>query len=54
MENNKVMLLFQLISSLEDNFNSIQKAYTSNDKEVFDKSKKAILDISNKIGIVIR
>jgi len=54
MENNKVMLLFQLMSSLGDNFNSIQKAYSSNDKEVFDKSKSIILDISKKIELVLR
>ena len=54
MENSKIMLLFQLVSSLEDNVNSFSKSFNSQDKEKFDLSKKALLEIQKKIAYILK
>ena len=54
MESNKIMLLFQLINGLDEAFSIFEKSYNESNKEKFDSSKKAILDLSNKINYVLK
>jgi hypothetical protein len=49
MDEGKIMLLMQLIKALEDNFIIFEKAYGDSDKEDFENSKKALLDLQIKI-----
>lgn len=53
MEDNKVLLLFQLMNSLNGNFEIFEKSYTKQDKENFDNSKKAILEIQKRIAFIL-
>lgn len=53
MENNNVLLLSQLTNSLNENFEIFQKAYLEQNKENFDRSKKAILEIQGKINFIL-
>lgn len=54
MEEGKLMLLTQLVNSIESNFNSLEKAYNDSDKEKFDLSGSAVLELSNKINSVLK
>ena len=53
MEENKILLLVQLINNLAENYNHLEKAYDSSDKENFDNSKKIILELQNKIDLLL-
>ncbi len=54
MENNKILLLLQLMNSLNGNFENFEKGYLNQDKENFDNSKKAILEIQKRINLVLK
>ncbi len=54
MENNDLLLLMQLIKSLEAHVNNFERAYQDMDKEKFEKYKKAILEFQNKIGFLLK
>jgi hypothetical protein len=54
MEEEKLMLLMQLTKSLKDNFDVLKKAYDSSDKEDFDMSKKALLEMQKKINFLLK
>ena len=54
MEEGKLLLLVQLVNSLESNFVNFQKSYDKSDKEAFDFSKSAILEIQKKIEGLIK
>ena len=47
------MLLTQLAGALENNFKIFEKAYNDSDKELFDNSKSAILEVQKKINIIL-
>jgi len=53
MEQGKLMLIVQLINSLELNYNSLSNAYNNSDKQKFDSSNLAILEIHKKINSVL-
>jgi len=53
MENNKILLLAQLTNSLIENFEIFQKAYAEQNKENFDRSKRAILEIQSRINFTL-
>ena len=50
MENNDLLLILQLIRSLEYKVEALEKAYESQNKVNFDIIKKDILDIHKKIN----
>jgi hypothetical protein len=52
MDETKLALLVQLIENLRENYASLERAYNSADKEAFDKSKKALLEIQSKIKLL--
>lgn len=54
MEDNKVLLLSQLLSLLQSNFENFEKSYLNKDKENFDKSKKALLEVQKKLNYVLK
>jgi hypothetical protein len=54
MEEGKLMLLTQLVNTIESNFNALEKAYDNSDKEKFDLSSSAILELSSKINSVLK
>jgi hypothetical protein len=53
MEETRLMLLMQLIENLRDNFQVFESSYESSDKEKFDSSKKAMIEIQSKIKFLI-
>lgn len=53
MENNNVMLLMQLMNALSENFKTFEKSYTEQNKESFDNSKKALLELQGKINFIL-
>ena len=53
MESDKLILLAQLIESLNNNVKELEKAFKNNDKEDYDISKKAILDFQSKINFLL-
>ena len=53
MNNEQIMLLSQLTSSLQGAFVSFDAAYKSNDKKKFERAKQAILDFQNKINVLL-
>jgi hypothetical protein len=54
MEDNQILLLSQLLNSIIENFNSFQKSYAEQNKELFDSSKKAILEVQSKINYLLK
>ena len=52
MDERKLMLLAQLVNSLESNFNSLEDSYNLQDKEKFDLSSSAILELQKKINVL--
>jgi hypothetical protein len=54
MDEGRLMLLAQLVNSLETNFNSLDVAYRDSDKEKFDLSSSAILEIQQKINSIFK
>jgi hypothetical protein len=53
MEESKILILLQLVRTLDENFLIFEKAYNTSDKEKFDSSKNAILDFQRKINFLI-
>ena len=51
---NRIMLLSQLINGLSDNFQKFEKAYENSNKEDFDSSKAAILELQKKIEYILK
>jgi len=54
MESGKIMILLQLVNSLDGNFSELEKAYDSSDKENFDKKIAAIKDAQRKINVLLK
>lgn len=54
MEGGKILLLSQLMASFDENFLSFKNAYDAKDKESFDKSKKALLEIQHRIDYLLK
>lgn len=54
MEETRLMLLVQLIENLKENYKSLEGAYGSSDKEMFDNSKRSILELQNKIKVLVK
>ena len=53
MKKESILLLSQLISSLEEAGKDLEEAYNTKDKKRFDSSKSAILDFQDKISFLI-
>ena len=53
MEDNKILLLSQLMNGLIEGFNNFEKSYSEQDKETFESSKKAILETQGKINFIM-
>ncbi len=54
MEANQLMLLFQLITRLDENVKEFERGYNLSEKEKFDSSKKAILELHKKIDFLLK
>jgi len=54
MEEKNIMLLFQLTRILQDSFSDLKKAYDSKDYEGYAGAKESILDIQNKISLLLK
>jgi len=54
MEEGKIMLMFQLVNNLEENFYNFNNAYNQQDKEKFDKFKKAVLEAQRRIDYLLK
>lgn len=53
MDESEVMLLYQLAGNLKENLDLFTKSFESSDKESFEKSKKALLEIQSKINFIL-
>lgn len=53
MNNDKIMLLAQLIDSMKESVRQLEAAYNTKDKKKFDANKQALLDFQNKLRILI-
>jgi len=53
MDENKVLLLLQLVNNLDNIYLDLEKAYNSSDKPRFDKSKKAVLELQSKLNFLL-
>jgi hypothetical protein len=53
MNEGKLVLLTHLINALDRAFGDFEKAYDGSDKENFDNSKKAVLDVQKKINFLL-
>ena len=54
MEQNKILLLSQLIAILNESAGNLETAYELQEKEKFDSAKSSILDIQNKINFLLK
>ncbi len=54
MNNEQIMMLSQIVSSLQEASVNFEVAYKANDKKKFEKAKQAILDFQNKINILLK
>jgi len=54
MESSEIMLLVQLMDSIENGFKKLKFSYKSKDKQEFEKSKKILLDFQNKLGFLLK
>jgi hypothetical protein len=54
MEDNKILLLSQLMNGLIEGFNNFEKSYSEQDKVTFESSKKAILETQGKINFILK
>jgi phage portal protein BeeE len=54
MDNDKIMLLAQLIDSMKESARQLEAAYNANDKKKFDAGKQAIFDFQTKINFLIK
>jgi hypothetical protein len=54
MDEKNIMLLFQLIRTLQDSFNGLNQSFESKDAEKFESYKNSVLDIQNKIAVLIK
>jgi len=50
MDLDQIKIVAQLIENLDVAYDKLEKAYEKNDAEEFNKSKKSILNIKNKIS----
>ena len=53
MDENKVLLLVQLVNNLDRIYLDFEKAYASSNKLKFDNSKNAIMELQNKINFIL-
>ena len=54
MEENNLVLLFQLIRTLDNSFSNLNRAYSDKDAENFENYKKSLLDIQKKISSLLK
>lgn len=54
MEHNKIILLAQLIESLDTTSQELEKAYNTNNKKDFEKFKAVLLEFQGKIMFLLR
>jgi len=54
MDNDKILLLSQLINGLQEINVEFEKSYKANDKKKFDKAKQAILEFQKKIAYLLQ
>jgi hypothetical protein len=54
MEENNLILLFQLTRTLQDSFTALKESYESKNAENFEVYKKSLLDIQNKISVLVK
>jgi len=54
MDEDNLMLLFQLVRTLQNSFNGLNQAYEAKDAEKFEIYKGSVLDIQNKIAALIK
>lgn len=54
MEEENLALLFQLTRTLQDGFSGLRASFEAKDYEKYEKFKVYILDIQNKIGILLK
>lgn len=52
-ENDKILLLAQLVDNLSRSFNEFENSYDSADKKKFDIAKEALLESQNKISLLL-
>jgi len=53
MDENKVLLLVQLVNKLDENYSNLEKAYNNSNKINFENSKKAVFELQNKINFIL-
>lgn len=53
IDQNKILLLSQIVDSLNELSEKFEFAYEKQDKKQFDKSKQAILDFQNKLNAIL-
>ncbi len=53
MEKEDVLILNQLVLSIDDNFEMLKKSYEDKDTERFNKSKKFILQAQKEISKIL-
>ena len=54
MQENKSMLLAQLIEGMREAHSDFEQSYSKNNKKSFDNSKKALLDFQTKIAFLLK
>jgi len=54
MEQDDLLLLAQLIDSMDQASRELEKAYNENNKQDYEKAKKSILEFQNKINFLLR
>jgi len=54
MDNQKILLLSQLVDGLSEVKIKLEEAYNSQDKKRFDQGKEAILDFQKKIDYLLK
>ena len=54
MEENKIMLLLQLVSRSSETFINFERAFNNSYKEEFDSARNSLLDLHKKINFLLR
>lgn len=54
MESDKILLLAQLVDSLDEGVKELEGAYKKQDKRRFDEAKEAVLDYQKKIAFLLK
>jgi hypothetical protein len=54
MNQNRIMLLSQLVNSLGENYHKFELAYNDSNKEEFDSSSAIIIELQKKIAYLLK